>query len=144
MKKLTFLLITIVFFACGNSNSPENVLEQYYENMLTGHMEDNIDIVVSADEVILSTLSENKLKKVTKELKQLSTFFSKQIKKEYEIDNIVIEEFDVIDVVYNDIKDKAKVTFMLKIKDAEGEKEATQILIKKDGKWCVSIFANDF
>ncbi len=132
MKKLLFILSVFVFFACGSSNSPEKVLEQFVKASYEGTISENTSLVANDDGTPLS-------EKAAKELVNLIGGMVKYDMKQREVDKFSVDKVDILNVEYNEAKTKAKVQYLTTLNGKKGEESSTQYLIKNSDGWKIVV-----
>lgn len=136
MKNYMLVLMVLVLVSCGMSNSPEKVVENYVTNMFAGNISECVNVMVDGDYKAISLLPEKEIKEIEEFLEGVTEYMVESLKKEYEVEEIVIETIDFTKVDYNESKDKAKVSYQLKLKGIDEPLDDLDTdCVKVDGEW---------
>ncbi|WP_347838137.1 hypothetical protein [uncultured Draconibacterium sp.] len=144
MKNFMLVLLVLLFCSCGMSPGPEKVLETYYKNLFAGKMIENIDLMAGEDGMTIADVPGYNPKESAQQMKEISEMLIEAYKTEYGVKEVVIDKFEVLDVEYNEEKDRAKVSFTIQLKDVERVEVSEHILINIDKNWKVSVTETTF
>ncbi|WP_321995649.1 hypothetical protein [Draconibacterium orientale] len=136
MKNFMLVLMVFVLASCGMANSPEKVVENYVTNMFAGNISECVKVMVDSDNKAISLLPEKEVKEIEEFLEGVTEYMVESLKEEYEVEEIEIESIDFTEVDYNESKDKAKVSYQLKVKGIDKlVDDLNTNCVKVDGEW---------
>lgn len=123
---LRYTLIIFIFLgiaACGGSNTPEKVAENFYSNLASGKVDKAIELIDMND------LEDSEMTQAKAKLTALLTMAVEESKKK----GVDMGKVTVKNVEYTDNDTKATVT--ISMSDKNGESTETMSMIKRDGNW---------
>ena len=134
MKKLILIAVAALLFACQSSNSPEKTLKQFFD--YTFEME-----IANHPEILLSKSGDPLSEKELKEYGEFVEWGLNTSKEEHKLEKIVIENFEVVEVKYNEAKDKATIKYKLSIQgiDNGDDNAVSKKMVKVDDAWRVVV-----